>query len=672
MPSEGRSNREANRQAVLVLGMHRSGTSAVAGVISRLGAPLPTTQIAADDRNPKGYSESSAVADFNDRLLASGGSSWRDWQPFDPHWIRSPFAEPFAAEFPSLIANEFGDARLFVVEDPRICRILPFWLHQLERLEIVPEVVLTVRNPLEVAASLEKRDNFSARVSLLLWLRYLLEAEAGTRGLRRAWVHYDDLLRDWRGTIDRLSQTLGVGWSNQASAVDREIDDFLSRELHHHDTSLEQLFLRPGVSVWVKTAYKELGDRDRLYENEVAALEALDEVRLNFDAACDAFRPLVATELRRAIADLERLSNELDFYKKQTLQIRNRSVVGRLKNLRRGLQNVSRRSIQRSLSIIKIFLPASKAKTGRSEKAARGKASSFTGAADQLASYVALGAADKRLRLSQSAEVSSPASTPTAMTMPSTACTDSASIPDRLVFDVQPRAKIAVVCHVYYLSLWDEMAEQIAQIPGAFDLYVTITEQPGGADLCERIEHQHPCAQVRIVANHGRDIFPFVSVLNSGILDSYYLICKLHTKKSPHRKEGDYWRRKLLFGLLGSPENVADIVRGFNANPKLGLVVADGEIYEGERGWKGNRDRSRQLAGNIGVNPDDYPARFVFASMFWARSSALKPLCALQLSAASFEPESGALDGTTAHAIERLFSIFAMAEGFNVVERSRL
>src|SRR5262245_5325550 len=188
------------RQAILVLGMHRSGTSAVAGVVAGLGASAPNNQMAADEYNAKGYLESTAIHEFNDRVLASTGSNWRDWEPFDPHWTSSPFASSFAAEFPGLIEREFGDAQTLVIKDPRICRMVPFWVEQLRTIDVEPKAILVVRHPLEVASSLSKRNTFSLRVSLLIWLRYLLDAELHSRELARTWVHYNDLLDDWRGT----------------------------------------------------------------------------------------------------------------------------------------------------------------------------------------------------------------------------------------------------------------------------------------------------------------------------------------------------------------------------------------------------------------------------------------------------------------------------------------
>ena len=191
---------------------------------------------------------------------------------------------------------------------------MPFWLEQLRRLKIAPKLVLTLRNPLDVAASLESRDRFSTKISLLLWLRYLLDAEAATRGLPRSWVHYEDLMSDWRTATGDLGSKLALNWPNRTREVEREIDEFLTRKLRHHKSSLEQLLIRTDVLEWVKSVYKLLSDRTLSIEDHPAARETLDQVRLQFDSACDAFRPLIAAELRLALADLERVSRELEFH----------------------------------------------------------------------------------------------------------------------------------------------------------------------------------------------------------------------------------------------------------------------------------------------------------------------------------------------------------------------
>jgi len=102
-----------------------------------------------------------------------------------------------------------------------------------------------------------------------------------------------------------------------------------------------------------------------------------------------------------------------------------------------------------------------------------------------------------------------------------------------------------------------------------------------------------------------------------------------------------------------------------------GLKAPGPDVYQHEMPG-GQFTNLRQQARNLGLELTNYPARFACGSIFWSRGSALTPLRKLALSPAAFEPEDGSVDGTTAHAIERLFSIFAMAEGFRVLERSQI
>jgi hypothetical protein len=456
----------------------------------------------------------------------------------------------------------------------------------------------------------------------------MLDAEEATRGLPRGWVHFDDLLTNWRGSIESLSRKLALDWQDKIGEVEREIDEFLSSELRHHSNFDDQLFSRSDISEWIKDVYGVLADRQFLTSDEASGLARLDEVRTNFNAACEAFRPLIATELRHCLGQLEKIGRDV----------------------RRADAQVEKLTVRLSAA---------------NEKLAKYRRLSFPIRWVIDAPGVLL---NRLLGVTKTnglaRQVAAPPSRQNVVAQPSELSPDAANF--------EPRAQIAVVCHVYYLSLWEEIANQIRQIPAPFDLYVTIVSQEGATDLRSEIVAQFPRARVEIVPNHGRDIVPFVSLLNSGALDHYYLICKIHTKKSPHRDDGDQWRRKIFFGLLGSPENVADILRAFNADPELGLVVADGELYEGERGWKANREHAARVAGGIGLNLDDYPPRFVLASMFWARGAALRPLRVLNLSADAFEPERGALDGTMCHAIERLFSIFAASEGLAIKERAKI
>ena len=116
------------RNVILVLGMHRSGTSAAAGSLVKLGGAQPKTLMPAEDGNERGYFESQALRTFHDELLASAGSDWTDWRQFNPAWYQSPTATAFQKRAKQLFKEEFDGEPLVVLKDPRVCRFAPFWL----------------------------------------------------------------------------------------------------------------------------------------------------------------------------------------------------------------------------------------------------------------------------------------------------------------------------------------------------------------------------------------------------------------------------------------------------------------------------------------------------------------------------------------------------------------
>ena len=299
------------RICLLVVGMHRSGTSAVTGMLSRLGADSPKTLMPVTAENPRGYGESIALMDFHDRLLTSAGSNWYDFEPFNNEWSDSPVVESFAAELRDLVRTEFGELRLFVVKDPRISRFLPFWLRQLEVLNVMPRIVICLRNPLEVAASLNRRDDLSFTISLLLWLRHTLDAEATSRNLVRAVVRYEDVLTDWRGVANRLERDFSLHWPKCSGTVTSEINKFLSRSLRHHEVSEKQLLSRKDVVEWIKTVYPILADMGRHGTPASRFLRKMDDVKLQLDRVCLAFGPIFA-ERSETVAVARAATRELE------------------------------------------------------------------------------------------------------------------------------------------------------------------------------------------------------------------------------------------------------------------------------------------------------------------------------------------------------------------------
>ena len=310
------------RQAILVLGMHRSGTSALGGVLNALGAGAPKTLMAPHPENPRGFFESAVLADAHDALLASAGSSWHDWRQFNPKWFGSDSSERHRQEIKKLLINEFGNDPLIFIKDPRICRFVPFTLSVLSELNISPAAILPLRNPLEVAASLQRRDrDFSQSKSLLLWLRHVLDAEYHSRHLPRHFLSYETLLTDWRNEMNRTAKKIGVTWPARPEVSDAQIEHFLTGNLRRERSSVDELADYSGIMPLVRETYEALSEIVRSGES-TALLDRLDRLRAALDESCRMFVPIVATEqsraeqlqeeLNRKIAELQNLDTKLE------------------------------------------------------------------------------------------------------------------------------------------------------------------------------------------------------------------------------------------------------------------------------------------------------------------------------------------------------------------------
>jgi hypothetical protein len=283
------------RQAILVLGMHRSGTSALGGVLNALGAGAPKTLMAPHSENPRGFFESGALADAHDALLTSVGSSWHDWQPFNPQWIGSDIAEQHRQKIKALLIDEFGDAALIFVKDPRICRFVPFTLSVLSELDISPVAMLPLRNPLEVAYSLRRHRDFALSKSLLLWFRHVLEAEYHSRHLPRYFLSYEKFLTDWRGCMAHAAEIIGVTWPACSDVADMNIEQFLTRDLHRERASIDEIEHHPEVPPMVRETYDLLTEIVKRGEAP-DLLDRLDRVRANFDEICGMVEPAPEAE----------------------------------------------------------------------------------------------------------------------------------------------------------------------------------------------------------------------------------------------------------------------------------------------------------------------------------------------------------------------------------------
>jgi GT2 family glycosyltransferase len=227
--------------ALLVLGMHRSGTSAVTRVLNLSGVALGDDLMPPAPDNPLGFWEHQGIVSVHDALLVALDRRWDDPRPMPDGWLDSEPARRAGEAIAEVVRRDFAGVRLWAVKDPRLCRLMPLWRRVLEDLGIEPRVLLVSRHPREVAGSLLRRDALPVAIGELLWARYLLDAVRGSEGCRRCMVAYDDLLEDWPDAVRRIDHALAL----QLTANDdrgREIEAFLSPQLRHHraDAALDE------------------------------------------------------------------------------------------------------------------------------------------------------------------------------------------------------------------------------------------------------------------------------------------------------------------------------------------------------------------------------------------------------------------------------------------------
>ena len=243
----------SDRKMVIVLGMHRSGTSALCGALNLLGVDFGDHLMPGSEANEKGYWEHPEIRRLHDQLLSSFGSSWDDDRCFPAAWAECWRAKEIQTSLLVVLRDLFRTAPCLAgVKDPRMCRLMPLWFPIFETLGIEPCFILIVRHPWEVAQSLAKRDGIDRTKSHLLWLQHTLEAEKVTRSHNRSFVNYERLLEDPTAVLTRVREELKLDLDAPSQAHGR-IRDFLVNSLRHHITSAQN---GPGVPSLVAEVYR--------------------------------------------------------------------------------------------------------------------------------------------------------------------------------------------------------------------------------------------------------------------------------------------------------------------------------------------------------------------------------------------------------------------------------
>jgi O-antigen biosynthesis protein len=228
------------------------------------------------------------------------------------------------------------------------------------------------------------------------------------------------------------------------------------------------------------------------------------------------------------------------------------------------------------------------------------------------------------------------------------------------------RIRIAVVCHMFHPELSSEFREALANIPGQVNVTLSTDTDEKRIEISRVFnDWKNGSVDVRVVANRGRDIGPKLTAYND-VYGCHDLVLFVHSKRNIHLVDGSDWRRYLLHTLVGSPAIVGSILEAFHRDPLLGIVMP--QHWAPIRSWVDWSNvfvDARNLARRMGVQLSpahviDFPS----GSMFWARPAALRPILDLRLQMSDFPDEAGRVDGTPAHAVERLFLFACEVAGY--------
>jgi len=290
--------RQNKRTVILVLGMHRSGTSAIARSLEVLGISFGENLMPPASFNSKGFWEDTVCVEINRRLLSAFNSSYH---AFNFNWSARDSAkviEDIRSEAIEYIKKQSDRYKLWAFKDPRLCRLLPFWQEVFESVGCDVRYVIALRNPKSVAESLFKRDDFSYKKTYFLWLQDMLHVINGTKHSPAVVVDYDLMIRDPQKQLSRIAKNLLLNMpSSTSAALEDYCNDFLDGQLRNTTYTAEQLEQDENAPQDVVTLYSLLSRAAR------------DEISLDVEEAIEIVEPLA--ERQKAFAQLFDYSNEL-------------------------------------------------------------------------------------------------------------------------------------------------------------------------------------------------------------------------------------------------------------------------------------------------------------------------------------------------------------------------
>lgn len=242
---------------MVVLGMHRSGTSALTRGLQVMGVDLGDRMMPPNENiNAKGFWEDLDLNTLNIEMLSAINSDWHHVSHIEARDVEALHKAGYFPRAVELLRAKVGNSLLFAFKDPRVAKLLPFWKEVFSHCQFNVSYVLAVRHPLSVAKSLAKRDGFDVGKSYLLWLGHVITSLTGSAGNQRVLVDYDYLMRSPDHELHRIAKKLDL--TIDPAELQSYKSEFLDEGLRHTVYGLNDLLSDDACPPLVREVYKAL------------------------------------------------------------------------------------------------------------------------------------------------------------------------------------------------------------------------------------------------------------------------------------------------------------------------------------------------------------------------------------------------------------------------------
>lgn len=245
------------KKLVVVLGMHRSGTSVVARSLQVMGANLGDRLIQPiKDQNDKGFWEDSDLNSLNDEMLNALNSGWHFLTPIQPVDVEKLCKDGYLVRAVEMLREKTSDLPIFGFKDPRVAKLLLFWKEAFAESGLNVSYVLAIRHPLSVSKSLTNRNNFDTEKNHLLWLDHVISSLVGTIGENRILIDYDALMQTPDSELAKAAKALGL--TIDKVELNSFKTEFLDNQLRHAVHQPNDLLFDEAIPPLVRDIYPEL------------------------------------------------------------------------------------------------------------------------------------------------------------------------------------------------------------------------------------------------------------------------------------------------------------------------------------------------------------------------------------------------------------------------------